>query len=331
MTRFVESTITFPYKRSLGPVVGAFMTALTEKRILGIRNGDAVLVPPMEWDPATGAELAHDFVEVGPAGTVESWTWVPDAVRAAPARPPVRLRLHPPRRRHHAAAPRGRRRLARPRWPTGMRVAPRWKGTRVGRIDDIACFVPGEDAETEGDDTGPAAEPVTRMDYLASITYRNPVPASADRAVDASQRAPAARARAARPAGGCTPAGGGYCPIDALELGPEREVDLPQTGTITNFAVVTPVQYPGQTETEPFARVFVLLDGTDVILTYSAGDRPAGRRGARRPAGRARCGPRRPSEIDDGGGMGGAFGDLLGWMPNGEPDVDDPDLVNRIF
>ena len=77
MTRFVESTITFPYKRSLGPVVGAFMTALTEKRILGIRNGDSVLVPPMEWDPASGAELAHDFVEVGPAGTVDSWTWVP--------------------------------------------------------------------------------------------------------------------------------------------------------------------------------------------------------------------------------------------------------------
>ncbi len=76
MTRFVESTITFPYKRSLGPVVGAFMTALTEKRIIGIRNNDSVLVPPMEWDPATGAELAHEFVEVGPAGAVESWTWV---------------------------------------------------------------------------------------------------------------------------------------------------------------------------------------------------------------------------------------------------------------
>ena len=67
MTRFIASTITFPYKRSLGPVVGAFMSALTERRILGIRNGDAVLVPPMEWDPATGAELTHDFVDVGPA------------------------------------------------------------------------------------------------------------------------------------------------------------------------------------------------------------------------------------------------------------------------
>ncbi len=77
MTRFAESTITFPYKRSLGPVVGAFMTALTEKRILG---HPLPAMPcwyrPMEWDPATGAELPHEFVEVGPAGTVESWTWV---------------------------------------------------------------------------------------------------------------------------------------------------------------------------------------------------------------------------------------------------------------
>src|SRR4029079_11014643 len=47
VTRFVENTITFPYQRSLGPVVGAFMTALTERRILGIRHGDPVLVLPM--------------------------------------------------------------------------------------------------------------------------------------------------------------------------------------------------------------------------------------------------------------------------------------------
>ena len=37
----------------------------------------------------------------------------------------------------------------------GMRVAPRWRGTRTGRIDDIVCFVPGETPETEGEDTGP--------------------------------------------------------------------------------------------------------------------------------------------------------------------------------
>ena len=113
MTRFVDNTITFPYRRSLGPVTGAFMTALTERRILGIRRGDDVLVPPMEWDPATGAELAPDLVEVGPAGTVTSLDLGAGPERAAPARPSVRVRVRRPRRRRHAAAPRGRRGLAR--------------------------------------------------------------------------------------------------------------------------------------------------------------------------------------------------------------------------
>jgi hypothetical protein len=39
------------------------------------------------------------------------------------------------------------------------------------------------------------------------------------------------------------------------------------------------------------------------------------------------------SDADDaaGGGMFGSWGAFLGWTPSGEPDVDDPDLVNRIF
>ena len=76
MAQLSEMTIKFPYRRSLGPVIGAFMTGLTEQRIIGIRNGGSVLVPPLEWDPATGKELKHDFVDVGPAGSVTSWSWV---------------------------------------------------------------------------------------------------------------------------------------------------------------------------------------------------------------------------------------------------------------
>ncbi len=84
--------------------------------------------------------------------------------------------------------------------------------------------------------------------------------------------------------------GRGYCPIDAVELGQEHDVDLPQTGTITNFTIVTPVQYPGQTETEPFARVFVLLDGTDVVLPYQPVIELPVDRHARRHAGRGGVG-----------------------------------------
>ncbi len=328
MTRFIESTITFPYKRSLGPVVGAFMTALTEKRIIGIRSHDSVLVPPMEWDPATGAELPHDFVEVGPAGTVDSWTWVAAPSEQHPLDRPFAfafIRLDgattPLLHAVDAGAPGN--------MAVGMRVAPRWRGTREGRIDDIICFVPGETPETEGEDAGGAAEPVTRMDYLASITYRNPVPEAADRAAEASRDRRLLGLRC--PICQRVYAGGrGYCPIDGIELGPACEVDLPHTGTITNFAIVTPVPYPGQTETEPFVRAFVLLDGTDVIVPYS----PV----IELPADQVHVGQRVDAvwaspaeELDAGGGMGGSWGSLLGWIPNGEPDLDDPDLVNRIF
>jgi hypothetical protein len=328
LTTFVENTITFPYKRSLGPVVGTFMTALTERRILGIRNGDAVLVPPMEWDPATGAELDHDFVEVGPAGTVESWTWVPAPSVQHPVDHPFAfafIRLDGATTPLLHAVDAGSPDLM----SVGLRVAPRWKGAREGRIDDIACFVPGEDPEIDGEDEGPAGEPVTRMDYVASITYRNPVPPSATRSVAAS-REQRLLGHACPACGRVYSGGRGSCPIDAVELGPEHDVDLPQTGTITNFSIITPVQYPGQTETEPFVRAFVMLDGTDVILSYQ----PV----IELPADEVRVGQRvaavwasAAEEAEEGGNMGGAYGSLLGWMPNGEPDVDDPDLVNRIF
>ena len=328
MARLVESTITFPYRRSLGPVLGAFMTALTEMRILGTRTADAVLVPPMEWDPQTGAELGTDLVEVGPSGSVESWTWVPNPSSQHPLAHPFAfafIRLDgattPLLHAVDASTPDA--------ISVGARVSPRWRGTRVGAITDIVCFVPGESSQMEGIDDGPASEPVTRMDYEASITYRNPVPVSADRVVAAShekrllgQRCPVC----ARVYAG----GRGYCPIDAVELGAEQEVDLPDVGTITNFAIVTPVQYPGQTETEPFVRAFVLLDGTDVILSYQpvielpAADVRVGQRVAAVWASPA-------EDSDEGGAMGGTYGRLIGWMPNGEPDIDDPDLVNRIF
>ncbi len=329
MTRFVENTITFPYTRSLGPVVGAFMTALTDKRILGIRNGDGVIVPPIEWDPATGAELPHDLVEVGPAGTVESWTWVAAPTEQHPLDHPfafafVRLdgATTPMLHAVDAGSPEAIR--------DGARVAPRWRGTRQGHITDLACFVLGEQPEVDGADAGPADKPVEMMDYVASITYRNPVSPGADRAVAASRE----RRLLGNRCPGCSRvyAGGrDYCGVCAVELDPSTELDLPHTGTITNFTIVTPVQYPGQTETEPFVRAFVLLDGFDVVLSYQ----PV----IELPADQVHVGQRvsavwaSPGEESDEstGGMAGAFGSLLGWIPNGEPSIDDPSLVNRIF
>ena len=45
----------FPYRRSVGPVIGAFLTGLRDRRVVGVRTaGGHVLVPPFEYDPDTG-------------------------------------------------------------------------------------------------------------------------------------------------------------------------------------------------------------------------------------------------------------------------------------
>src|SRR5881409_1691756 len=66
----------YPYKRSLGPVIGRFFTSLQEGRIEGVRTADGrVIVPPTEYDPETSEPLS-EFVEVGTAGIVTTWAWV---------------------------------------------------------------------------------------------------------------------------------------------------------------------------------------------------------------------------------------------------------------
>ena len=63
--------IEYPFSRTTGPVIGAFLTGLREQVIVGTKTSDGrVLVPPMEYDPATG-EAATEMVEVGRASCRE--------------------------------------------------------------------------------------------------------------------------------------------------------------------------------------------------------------------------------------------------------------------
>ncbi|MGH2785432.1 MAG: DNA-binding protein, partial [Actinomycetota bacterium] len=66
----------YPYRRSVGPVIGRFLTGLRDQKIEGIRASDGrVIVPPVEYDPQTAQELS-EFVDVGPGGVVTTWTWL---------------------------------------------------------------------------------------------------------------------------------------------------------------------------------------------------------------------------------------------------------------
>jgi uncharacterized OB-fold protein len=139
--RVVESTLEFPYSRSLGPVVGAFLAGLREHKILGVRAGSgAVLVPPLEYDPYTGAAL-DELVEVGPLGTVASWTWVEQPTPKHPLDRPFAFALVTPDGADtpmvHAVDAGTIDKMS-----TGMRVQPRWRDEPHNMIDDLACWEP---------------------------------------------------------------------------------------------------------------------------------------------------------------------------------------------
>jgi hypothetical protein len=133
------------YRRSLGPVVGGFLTGLRDQRLLASRTTEGrVICPALEYDPESGDPVEAELVEVGPAGTVTGWTWVDEPRRKHPLQEPfawalVQLDGADTSLLHALAVddPSAVR--------TGMRVAPRWAEERTGHITDLACFVPAEE------------------------------------------------------------------------------------------------------------------------------------------------------------------------------------------
>jgi len=136
----------YTYRRSVGPVIGAFLAALGERRILGVRTASGrVLVPPVEYDPESG-EATADLVEVASTGVVTTWAWVAEPRPRQPLDRPfawalVKLDGADTALLHAVDAGRSG------RMATGMRVRARWSSTPAGTILDLACFEPLEPLE----------------------------------------------------------------------------------------------------------------------------------------------------------------------------------------
>lgn len=131
----------YPYRRSLGPVLGRFFDALRSGRLVGIRTRKGkVLVPPQEYDPDTGEGL-EEFVDVGPGGEVVSFAWVGRPRRNQPLQHPfayalIRLDGADTSMLHVVDA--GEESSI----AIGTRVVPRFAAEPAGGIRDIECFVP---------------------------------------------------------------------------------------------------------------------------------------------------------------------------------------------
>ena len=256
--------IEFDYTRSLGPVLSQFMDALAERRILGARGADGrVHAPPFEYDPMT-ASPPQELTEVGPEGTVVSWSWMPEPLAGQPLAQPFAwalIRLDGADTAMLHAVDAGSAAAMR----TGLRVRPRWAARPAGSIRDIACFEPcdGPAGAAEAQDIG--AERAAGMTIApVRLHYMH----TASPGESAYLRGLAQGRLLGQRCGVCGQVyvpPRGTCPADGVPT--SEEVELPETGTVTTFCIVN-VGYPGQRVTPPYVAAAVLLDGADIAFQH---------------------------------------------------------------
>lgn len=246
------------YTRSVGPVIGRFFSELRDGRLVGVRTADGgVLVPPSEYDPLTGEDVTEEFVEVGPVGTVTTWSWVAHPAKEHPLDRPFAWALIRPDGADTAllhaldlgvfeegAKP--------PKFlKTGMRVRPRWRAERTGGIGDIECFQPE----------------VTMINAPTRLEYHLKGGQALRRFLEGMSEGRILGHRCPVCESVIVPMKG-LCPRDGVPT--TEEVELPDTGTVTTFAVNN-IPDPRAPEV-PFVSAYVLLDGAGLtMLTLVAG------------------------------------------------------------
>ncbi|MFF9405211.1 Zn-ribbon domain-containing OB-fold protein [Streptomyces anandii] len=265
--------VEFPFTRSLGPVLSAFLTGLRERVVLGVRTGDGrTLVPPVEYDPVTAEEI-HDLVEVAPTGTVTTWAWNHEPRRGQPLATPfawvlVRLDGADTALLHALDAP-GPEAVR-----TGLRVRIRWAAERTGAITDIACFEPYDGPRGEPrppvPHSGRFADPVTGIVAPARFDYTYSPGRAQSAHLDAlaghrtvGERCPSCRKVYVPPRGACPTCG--LATTDRVEVGPR--------GTVTTFCIVN-IKAKNLDIEVPYVYAHIALDGAGLALHGRIGGIP---------------------------------------------------------
>ncbi|NUR83350.1 MAG: DNA-binding protein [Nonomuraea sp.] len=273
-------------------MIGRFLTELRDARIVGVRTaGGRVLVPPLEYDPDTGDPVTDEFVEVGPAGTVKASAWVRSPLPDHPLDRPFAWALieldGADTALVHAVDAGNPKAL-----PPGTRVRPVWKSARTGEITDISHFAPE----------------VTKIVANVRNVYSLRAGGALRTFLDGVERGVFLGGR-------CDTCAKVYipfrlsCPQCGSFIG--EPVELPDTGTITTFAINN-LPDPRAPEV-PFVSAYILIDGADIPMIALVGGIPAHE---------VRQGMRVRAEWVPQEERGPTMANIRWFAPTGEPDVE---------
>ncbi len=253
-------SLSFDYTRSVGPTLGAFFTALRNRRIVGVRGSDGrVHVPVVEYDPVT-CERLTEIVPVSSVGTVLSWSWQAHPLEGQPLDRPfawalIKLDGADTALLHAVDAPDGLK--------TGDRVHAHWVDEPAGRITDIAYFRLGDVPEPVTDHADDR-DPVTMIEVPESLTVTHSASAPESIYLRALQLGTLLGARSGDD-------GKVYFPPREADPATGRALDqfveLADTGTVTTFAIIN-IPFAGQRIKPPYVAAYILLDGADIPFLH---------------------------------------------------------------
>jgi hypothetical protein len=250
--------IEYTYTRSTGPVIGAFLAGLRDRKIQGIRTADGrVLVPPVEYDPITSEDLT-ELVDVADTGVVTTWSWNDTPRAGQPFDRPFAwalVRLDGADTAMLAALD-----LPRAEISTGMRVQAVWAEERRGSILDLRCFTTCQDAHAEIGRPGPDKVEIVETPIRLDYSYTPGVAASRflrsiEKGEIVGQRCPKCLKVYVPPRGACSMCG----------VATDEELTLTGKGTVTTFCV-TNVPSPGLEP--PYVTAWIRLDGADITSMF---------------------------------------------------------------
>ncbi|HEX4654358.1 MAG TPA: OB-fold domain-containing protein [Mycobacteriales bacterium] len=253
-----DHAIEYTYTRSTGPIIGAFLAGLRDRRFVGIRAADGrVLVPPVEYDPVTSEDLT-ELVDVAETGVVTTWSWNDKPLAGQPLDRPFAwalVRLDGADTGLLAAVD-----VAREDMHSGLRVHARWSAQRVGSIRDLVCFEVCQDehaAKVSADtDNVEIVETPIRLDFsytpgIAASRFLR----SVEKGEIVGQRCPKCQKVYVPPRGACSMCG----------VATDEEVMLTGKGTVTTFCI-TNVPSPGLEP--PYVTAWIRLDGADITSMF---------------------------------------------------------------
>ena len=295
--------LSFDYTRSVGATLGAFFTALRGRRIVGIRGSDGrVHVPVVEYDPITYEKLT-EIVPVSSTGTVLSWSRQPAPLEGQPLGRPFTWALI-----KLDGADTALLHAVDGEVKTGDRVHAHWVAEPVGAITDIACFLPGDEAETVSQ-TADDRDPVTMVISPSTLAVQHSASRPESIFLRAMKEGTLLGARSGEN-------GKVYFPPREADPATGKELDhfveLPDRGTVTTFAIIN-IPFAGQKIKPPYVAAYILLDGADIPFLHLVTDIDAAdvRMGMRVEA------VWKPREERDFG-----IDNIDYFRPTGEPDAD---------